>query len=169
MLMENFSFLFFAGDPAKPKISVPDDGKERVIALEDYVAKDSQQLDFKKDDIIVVIQKFPTGWWKGEFQGRQGVFPQKTVRLLNDSKDDKNKKHRRGRSQTNKDPTNKKRRAESKTGTPPLTVPPTNGEDGTGSLSAESSFDGSQDDDDSDPSASASVRLCTFFRRCLVF
>jgi hypothetical protein len=50
----------------KKLASIPSfsDGKERAIALDDYQAKDSQQLDFKKDEVIIIVQKFPTGWWK---------------------------------------------------------------------------------------------------------
>jgi hypothetical protein len=71
-----------------PVVRTPDDGKERAIALEDYVGKDGQQLDFKKNDVILVIQKFPTGWWKGALErdlSKEGVFPQKTVKLVDSS------------------------------------------------------------------------------------
>lgn len=161
-----------SGDPALKK-AVPTftDGKERAIALDDYTAKDSQQLDFKKDDIIIIVQKFPTGWWKGDIGGRQGVFPQKTVKLLADLKDEeKGKKHKRGRSGTSRDGGSRKRASSksrtntnSGTSSPALAPPP--GEDAAGST--ESSFDGSNDDENSSEEqsafgfGSAVVRFCS--------
>jgi hypothetical protein len=62
--------------------NVSPDGKERAIALVDHQPKGASQLEFKKDDIIVVLDKFPTGWWKGEVNGKVGIFPKNTVRLL---------------------------------------------------------------------------------------
>lgn len=161
-------------DERKKSLPTFNDGKERAIALEDYSAKDSQQLDFKKDDIIVIVQKFPTGWWKGEVQGRQGVFPQKTVKLLSDQKDeDKSKKHRRARSKESggRKRASSKSRSNNSTGSngPQLAPPP--GDDTAGST--ESSFDGSGDDGNSDDEQTAfglgAVRLfgsfsCPFFR-----
>jgi len=53
---------------------------EIVIAIQDFQGS-SSQLSLKKDDIINVLEKFPTGWWKGELNGRVGVFPRSAVRL----------------------------------------------------------------------------------------
>jgi hypothetical protein len=71
-------------DEVQQKISknASADGKERAIAIVDHQPKGASQLEFKKDDIIVVLEKFPTGWWKGEVNGRVGVFPKNTVQLL---------------------------------------------------------------------------------------
>eukprot|EP01122_Echinamoeba_exundans_P010740 TRINITY_DN4077_c0_g1_i1.p1 TRINITY_DN4077_c0_g1~~TRINITY_DN4077_c0_g1_i1.p1 ORF type:complete len:944 (+),score=200.29 TRINITY_DN4077_c0_g1_i1:66-2897(+) len=140
----------------KKLASIPsfNDGKERAIALDDYQAKDSQQLDFKKDEIIIIVQKFPTGWWKGEnSSGRQGVFPQKTVKLLSDLKDEqeKGKKHKRGRSQTNRNEGSRKRSSSKSHNASPtsprLVPPPGSGAEDAGST--ESSVDASMDDDQS--------------------
>jgi len=84
----------------------PDDGKERAVAQEDYTAKDASQLSFKKDDVIIVLQKFPTGWMQGDLNGNKGVFPAKTIKFASEimaSQSDDKKKHRRSRSATNRD------------------------------------------------------------------
>jgi hypothetical protein len=51
-------------------------------ALEDLPAKDPSQLSLKTGDLIVILRKFPTGWASGECQGKTGMFPLKSVRIL---------------------------------------------------------------------------------------
>ena len=37
------------------------------------------QLDFFADDVITVIAEDASGWWTGEIDGRQGLFPSNYV------------------------------------------------------------------------------------------
>jgi hypothetical protein len=46
-----------------------------------YDANEEDELTLKEDMIITVIEKFP-GWWKGEVDGKCGLFPYNYVRPL---------------------------------------------------------------------------------------
>ncbi|KAI5732897.1 hypothetical protein M8J76_005446 [Diaphorina citri] len=48
---------------------------KRVIALYDYQALNEDELSFVKDDIITIIAKDETDWWKGQLRGQVGLFP----------------------------------------------------------------------------------------------
>lgn len=45
-----------------------------AAAVKLHKAKHASQLSFNKGDMISVIEQFPTGWWKGEVEGRVGLF-----------------------------------------------------------------------------------------------
>eukprot|EP01113_Clastostelium_recurvatum_P037031 TRINITY_DN5374_c0_g1_i1.p1 TRINITY_DN5374_c0_g1~~TRINITY_DN5374_c0_g1_i1.p1 ORF type:complete len:949 (+),score=267.77 TRINITY_DN5374_c0_g1_i1:1229-4075(+) len=49
--------------------------KGQAKAIQDHQAKHVSQLHFQKGDIINIVDKFPTGWWKGEKDGKIGLFP----------------------------------------------------------------------------------------------
>ena len=57
-------------------------GAETAVVIEEFPAKDSSQLALAKDQIIVVLRKYPTGWANGEYQGKTGMFPLKNVRIV---------------------------------------------------------------------------------------
>ncbi|KAK7109856.1 hypothetical protein V1264_013825 [Littorina saxatilis] len=44
-------------------------------ALYDYDANQGDELSLKKGDTIVVYDKLGDGWWSGEINGRNGIFP----------------------------------------------------------------------------------------------
>ena len=53
---------------------------EAVRVTEDYIAQDEEdELTLRRGDIIRVIEKDNSGWWKGELRGRQGLFPRHAV------------------------------------------------------------------------------------------
>ncbi|ODQ48761.1 hypothetical protein PICMEDRAFT_22454, partial [Pichia membranifaciens NRRL Y-2026] len=56
---------------------------ETCTALYDYTAQAAGDLTFRQNDLIKVIQRTPdqNGWWTGELNGVQGVFPGNYVRL----------------------------------------------------------------------------------------
>ncbi|KAJ6230290.1 sh3 and f-bar domain-containing protein [Anaeramoeba flamelloides] len=59
-----------------------DEGEDvdiEVIALYDYEAKDQIDLAFSAGDSIHVIKKHTSGWWRGEFNGKNGLFPMNFV------------------------------------------------------------------------------------------
>eukprot|EP01104_Vermistella_antarctica_P003973 TRINITY_DN1437_c2_g2_i2.p1 TRINITY_DN1437_c2_g2~~TRINITY_DN1437_c2_g2_i2.p1 ORF type:complete len:1039 (+),score=282.22 TRINITY_DN1437_c2_g2_i2:209-3325(+) len=58
------------------------DGRRRVRAIKDHTAKHSAQLSFKQGEVIVLIDQFPTGWWKGDLNGHSGLFPRSHVELM---------------------------------------------------------------------------------------
>ena len=60
-------------------------GAERVVALFAYTAQHSDELSFKKDDMITLVERgADPDWWKGELDGRSGLFPANYIRPLTD-------------------------------------------------------------------------------------
>ncbi|CAI5672676.1 unnamed protein product [Oreochromis niloticus] len=59
-------------------------GREQCKVLFPYEAQNEDELTIKEGDIINIITKdcADAGWWKGEIGGRQGVFPDNFVKLL---------------------------------------------------------------------------------------
>jgi hypothetical protein len=48
-------------------------------ALYPYTAVESTDLSFMEGDLIIIVEKEPTGWWKGSLNGLTGVFPSNYV------------------------------------------------------------------------------------------
>ncbi|CAO3693225.1 unnamed protein product [Rhizopus stolonifer] len=44
-------------------------------ALYDFVASSPDELDFKTNNVIQVVEQLDEGWWLGELEGRRGIFP----------------------------------------------------------------------------------------------
>ncbi|XP_028288637.1 SH3 domain-containing kinase-binding protein 1 isoform X2 [Parambassis ranga] len=59
-------------------------GREQCKVLFPYEAQNEDELSLKEGDIISIITKecADAGWWLGEIGGRQGVFPDNFVKLL---------------------------------------------------------------------------------------
>lgn len=57
---------------------------EKAVARFSYHAENEDELSLKEGDIITVIEKEleDVGWWKGEINGRIGVFPDNFVELI---------------------------------------------------------------------------------------
>jgi hypothetical protein len=68
---------------AAPAQNHVDDGREYCVALYDYDAASYEELSFMEGDILVVLKKTPhdvdDGWWEGEINGQQGLFPSLVV------------------------------------------------------------------------------------------
>nr|XP_023693683.1 SH3 domain-containing kinase-binding protein 1-like isoform X2 [Paramormyrops kingsleyae] len=58
--------------------------REFCKAMFSYEAQNEDELSIKEGDIVAIINKecVDPGWWQGELQGRQGIFPDNFVRLL---------------------------------------------------------------------------------------
>ncbi|KAH8816189.1 hypothetical protein F5884DRAFT_775309 [Xylogone sp. PMI_703] len=56
----------------------------RVRALFDFHATDADELEFRKGDIIAVIESVYKDWWKGLLRGKTGIFPLNYVEKLPD-------------------------------------------------------------------------------------
>lgn len=82
-----------ASAPAPPPPAYQDSENERVLesctAIYDFEATDDDQLEIKEGDVINVIEKGDDGWWRGEKDGRQGIFPASYVK----QEDDDNEKN----------------------------------------------------------------------------
>ncbi|KAI9276094.1 hypothetical protein BY458DRAFT_136729 [Sporodiniella umbellata] len=44
-------------------------------ALYDFAATSEDELSFKTNDIVQVIEEVDEGWWLGELNGKRGIFP----------------------------------------------------------------------------------------------
>lgn len=56
----------------------------RVRALYDFVPSEPGELEFKKGDIIAVLESVYKDWWRGSLKGRTGIFPLNYVEKLAD-------------------------------------------------------------------------------------
>ncbi|XP_071999804.1 CD2-associated protein isoform X3 [Engystomops pustulosus] len=73
---------------SKPK------AKETCRALYNYEATNDDELSFKEGDVIHLISKDTgdPGWWRGELNGKEGVFPDNFAAIIQDSEKEKPKK-----------------------------------------------------------------------------
>lgn len=56
----------------------------RVRALFDFVPSEPGELQFRKGDVIAVIESVYKDWWKGSLRGQTGIFPLNYVEKLQD-------------------------------------------------------------------------------------
>ena len=70
--------------PPKPKPARLATALPRAIALYDFQAQQPGDLAFKADDVIEIIERTPdaNGWWKGQLNGQEGIFPANYIRML---------------------------------------------------------------------------------------
>ena len=60
----------------------------RVRALFDFQPTEPGELQFKKGDIIAVLESVYKDWWKGSLRGQTGIFPLNYVEKLADPTQD---------------------------------------------------------------------------------
>ncbi|KYR01799.1 hypothetical protein DLAC_01813 [Tieghemostelium lacteum] len=53
-----------------------------VIAIKEHKPVHQSQLAFKKGAKFIVVEMLLTGWWRGEHQGKSGLFPQSYVQRV---------------------------------------------------------------------------------------
>ena len=58
---------------------------ERVVAIYDYEAQGEEELNLKDGDIITVVMKEDSTWWRGKLDGKEGMFPRQYVEVLGPS------------------------------------------------------------------------------------
>ena len=54
-------------------------GGESYTALYTYTAQYEDELSFEAGDTVMVVNKDEADWWKGECNGKSGVFPSNYV------------------------------------------------------------------------------------------
>jgi len=54
-----------------------------MSAIADFHSDKKEELTFKKGDTIKIIEKTSPEWWRGEFNGKIGIFPRSHVVPLN--------------------------------------------------------------------------------------
>ncbi|XP_070398703.1 intersectin-1 isoform X5 [Nothobranchius furzeri] len=72
-------------EPTPPKLAPASTGLCQVIGMYDYVAQNDDELAFQKGQVITVLNKDDCDWWKGELNGREGLFPSNYVKLTTDT------------------------------------------------------------------------------------
>lgn len=77
-----------AADPQAPTGPVPSGTSaatvSRVRALFDFQPSEPGELQFRKGDIIAVLESVYKDWWKGSLRGQTGIFPLNYVEKLSD-------------------------------------------------------------------------------------
>ena len=56
----------------------------RVRALFDFQPSEPSELQFRKGDIIAVLESVYKDWWRGSLRGQTGIFPLNYVEKLQD-------------------------------------------------------------------------------------
>jgi signal transducing adaptor molecule len=56
----------------------------RVRALFDFMPSEPGELQFRKGDVIAVLESVYKDWWKGSLRGQTGIFPLNYVEKLPD-------------------------------------------------------------------------------------
>ncbi|XP_041645592.1 intersectin-1 [Cheilinus undulatus] len=72
-------------EPTPPKLAPATTAVCQVIGMYDYVAQNDDELAFQKGQVITVLNKDDCDWWKGELNGREGLFPSNYVKLTTDT------------------------------------------------------------------------------------
>ncbi|XP_051274480.1 intersectin-1 isoform X2 [Dicentrarchus labrax] len=72
-------------EPTPPKLAPASTAVCQVIGMYDYVAQNDDELAFQKGQVITVLNKDDCDWWKGELNGREGLFPSNYVKLTTDT------------------------------------------------------------------------------------
>jgi signal transducing adaptor molecule len=56
----------------------------RVRALFDFQPSEPGELQFRRGDVIAVLESVYKDWWKGSLRGQTGIFPLNYVEILSD-------------------------------------------------------------------------------------
>lgn len=56
----------------------------RVRALYDFAPSEPGELEFKRGDVIAVLESVYKDWWRGSLKGKTGIFPLNYVEKLSD-------------------------------------------------------------------------------------
>lgn len=77
-----------SSEPAQPSQPVPSGTTaatvSRVRALFDFQPSEPGELQFRKGDVIAVLESVYKDWWKGSLRGQTGIFPLNYVEKLQD-------------------------------------------------------------------------------------
>eukprot|EP01126_Amoeba_proteus_P016497 TRINITY_DN1764_c0_g1_i3.p1 TRINITY_DN1764_c0_g1~~TRINITY_DN1764_c0_g1_i3.p1 ORF type:complete len:156 (-),score=28.57 TRINITY_DN1764_c0_g1_i3:185-622(-) len=55
-------------------------GRGEAIVVLEYHAKAENQLSLQTGQVVKILTKFPTGWWKGVVDDKVGIFPDYVVK-----------------------------------------------------------------------------------------
>jgi len=66
----------------QPPPSAAEEEGEWVEALYEYSSDDPGDLQLREGDRVLVVEKSSEDWWKGELDGREGLFPASYVQAI---------------------------------------------------------------------------------------
>ncbi len=52
-----------------------------AVASYDFSGRTERELSFKKNDTLIVYNRVSADWWKGSFQGKDGLIPDKYIHV----------------------------------------------------------------------------------------
>jgi len=55
-----------------------------VRAIADFHSDKKEELHFDKGDVITILEKHSSEWWRGEHKGKVGLFPRSHVLGVNE-------------------------------------------------------------------------------------
>jgi len=70
--------------PAPPPAGTTAATVSRVRALYDFTPSEPGELEFKRGDVIAVLESVYKDWWRGSLKGKTGIFPLNYVEKLTD-------------------------------------------------------------------------------------
>ncbi|KAI8638634.1 SH3 domain-containing protein [Parasitella parasitica] len=66
------------------------EGMTLAIVIQDYLAHAPEELSLEKNRVVAVLdQNVAEGWWKGDLNGKTGIFPANHVELVEEGDHDK--------------------------------------------------------------------------------
>ncbi|XP_064633392.1 SLIT-ROBO Rho GTPase-activating protein 1-like isoform X4 [Lineus longissimus] len=73
-----------------------DAGKE-VTASYDFQGRTDREISFKKGDVLTIYSQVSDDWWEGSFQGKDGLIPDKYVKVPHSALSRRREKDRKAR------------------------------------------------------------------------
>ncbi|CAG8442938.1 14189_t:CDS:2 [Gigaspora rosea] len=62
----------------------------------DYQAKDSDELSLDQGDVVTVLEQIDKGWWKGDLNGKVGMFPANVIPVKTDGDEEAENEENQG-------------------------------------------------------------------------
>lgn len=60
---------------------IVDSESMEAVALFDFAARSDRELSLKKGDTVTLYSQVSNDWWKGAFNGHEGLIPDKYISL----------------------------------------------------------------------------------------
>ncbi|ORZ18827.1 SH3 domain-containing protein [Absidia repens] len=74
--------------PSRSRLSTDTNGPLLAKVSQDYTAQDVEELSLWKNGIVTVLdQSTADGWWKGDLNGKSGIFPSDHVDIIDASQE----------------------------------------------------------------------------------
>ena len=95
-----FPFFFFSLLNALLAATI-DSTKEYCVATVAFTSAEVSHLNCNAGDMITVLDKYPTGWWRGQVGDKSGIFDSNKVQKLSTAEAKKKVEENKGRAPPN--------------------------------------------------------------------